>query len=110
MKLRLLEIELNTNKPDEQKRFYNEVLGLDNYVDEDGLKVFSSGVPDLDFIKSKHFPGQVSLSFYSDDIKECVKELKSKGIKIIKKYGFPVSAIVIEDPDGCRIEIKKQHG
>ncbi len=110
MRLRLLEIELNTDDPEASKHFYSEQLGLETYVDEHGLKVFSSGIPDLDLIKSPHFPGKVSISFYAEDIQACVDELNSKGVEIVEQGGDPVSAIVLRDPDGCRVEIKQQHG
>jgi predicted enzyme related to lactoylglutathione lyase len=110
MQLRLLEIELDTKDPEASKRFYSEQLGLETFVDEDGLKVFSTGIEDLDIIKSAHFPGKVSISFYSDDIQQCMEELSAKGVKILEKYGNPVSAIVLQDPEGNRVEIKNQHG
>jgi catechol 2,3-dioxygenase-like lactoylglutathione lyase family enzyme len=107
---RLLEIELNTDDPEASKRFYSEQLGLKTHVDGDGLKVFSSGIPDLYFNKSRHFPGKVSISFCAEDIQSCIDELKGKGIEIVEQFGDPVSAIVLQDPDGCTVEIKKQHG
>jgi catechol 2,3-dioxygenase-like lactoylglutathione lyase family enzyme len=110
MQLRLLEIEFNTDDPEASKRFYSEQLGLKTFVDEKGLKVFGSGVRDLDIIKSAHFPGKVSISFFAKDIQQCIDELNDKGVRIIEKYGRPVSAIVLQDPDGYRVEIKKQHG
>lgn len=110
MKLRLLEIELNTNDPEASKHFYSDQLGLETLVDIEGLKVFSTGIKDLDLNKSKHFPGNVSISFFAEDIQECIDELSDKDVKILERYGNPVSAIVLQDPDGCRIEIKKQHG
>jgi len=110
MQLRLLEIELNSDNPEASKRFYSEQLGLQTYVDEHGLKVFSSGISDLDIIKSPHFPGKVSISFYAEDIQACIDELNSKGVEILERFGDPVAAIVLQDPDGCRVEIKKQHG
>ena len=110
MQLRLLEIELNTDDAEASKHFYSEQLGLETYVDELGLKVFSSGIPDLDVIKSPHFPGTVSLSFHAEDIQACVDELISKGVEIVEQFGDPVAAVVLRDPDGCRVEIKQQHG
>ena len=110
MQLRLLEIELNTDNPEASKRFYSEQLGFKTHVDGEGLKVFSCGIPDLDFNKSRHFPGKVSISFYTEDIQACVDELSSKGVEIAGQFGDPVSAIVLQDPDGCRVEIKQQHG
>ena len=110
MQLRILEIELNTDNPEASKHFYTEQLGLQTYVDEDGLKVFSSGIPDLDIIKSPHFQGKVSISFYAQDIQACIDELNSKGVEIVEQFGDPVAAIVLQDPDGCRVEIKRQHG
>lgn len=110
MKLRLLEIELNTHDPEASRRFYNQLLGLKTYVDEKGLKVFSSGIEDLEIIQSNHFPGKVSISFYAENIQQCLNELREKGATVLEKYGNPVSAIVLQDPDGNRIEIKKEHG
>ena len=110
MKLKLLEIELNTNDPEASKHFYSEQLGLETFVDIEGLKVFGTCINDLDLNKSNHFPGKVSISFFAEDIQECIDELSAKGVIINERYGNPVSAIVLEDPDGCRIEIKKQHG
>jgi predicted enzyme related to lactoylglutathione lyase len=110
MELRLLELELHSENPEASKRFYVEQLGLEMYVDEQGLKVFGSGIPDVDFVKSPHFPGTISISFYAEDIQACIDELNSKGVEIVEQYGDPVSAIVMQDPDGCRVEIKKQHG
>jgi catechol 2,3-dioxygenase-like lactoylglutathione lyase family enzyme len=110
MQLRLLEIELNTDNAEASKRFYGDQLGLQTYVDEEGFKLFSSGIPDLDFIKSPHFPGKISISFYTEDLQACIDELSSKGVEIVEQFGDPVSAIVLRDPDGCRVEIKKQHG
>lgn len=110
MKLRLLEIELNTNDPEASKHFYSQQLGLDMHVDIEGLKVFGTGINDLDLNKSKHFPGKVSISFFTENIQECIVELNNKGVEILERYGNPVSAVVLQDPDGCRIEIKKQHG
>ena len=110
MRLRLMEIELFTEDAEASKRFYGEQLGLETYFDEHGLKVFGSGVHDLDLIKSPHFPGKISMSFFSEDIQACIDELTAKGVEIVEHYGDPVGAIVLRDPDGCRVEIKKEHG
>jgi predicted enzyme related to lactoylglutathione lyase len=101
MELRLLEIELHTNDPEASKHFYSEQLGLEIYVDIDGLKVFGTGINNLDLNKSKHFPGKVSISFFTEDIQECIEELSANGVRILERYGNPVSAIVMQDPDGC---------
>ena len=110
MKLKLIEIELNTSDPEASKHFYIEQLGLKSFVDLEGLKVFGTGVKGLDLNKSKHFPGKVSISFFTKNIQECIDELSAKGVRIEDRYGDPVSAIVLQDPDGCRVEIKKQRG
>ncbi len=109
MQLRLIEIELNTSNPEASKEFYCNLLGLTAIVDEDGLKVFGTGVPDLHLVKSDHF-APVSISFYTDDIGACIKELQTRGVEIVEMYGDPVSALVLQDPDGSRVEIKTQHG
>jgi len=72
--------------------------------------VFGSGVPDPDLMKLPHFPGAVSISLFSEDSQACIDDLTAKGAEIIEQYGDPVSAIVLRDSDGCRVEIKKQHG
>ena len=110
MKLRLLEIELYAKDPEKTKAFYQGQLGLNVCVDEEGLKVFDAGVAGVDFDKSTHFPDKVSISFFAEDIQECVETLTARGATILEKYGSPVSAIVLEDPDGCRVEIKKEAG
>lgn len=110
MRLRLLEIELVTDDPSAARHFYGEQLGVGTYVEEHGLKVFGYGIPDLDIIKSAHFPGRISISFHAEDVQACADELIRKGVDIVEEYGNPVSAIVLRDPDGCRIEIKKEHG
>jgi len=110
MKLRLLEIELYARDPEKTKAFYHGQLGLNVCVDEKGLKVFDAGVPGVDLDKSTHFPGKVSISFFADDIQECIETLTARGATILEKYGDPVAAIVLEDPDGCRVEIKRHVG
>jgi predicted enzyme related to lactoylglutathione lyase len=110
MQLRLLEIELYTDDPEGARRFYGDQLALDTHVDGDGLKVFGSGIPDLDLIKSPHFPGRVSIAFYAEDVQACAEELNRRGVEIVQRFGNPVSALVLRDPDGCRVEIKRQHG
>jgi predicted enzyme related to lactoylglutathione lyase len=110
MKLRLLEIELYARDPENTKEFYQGQLGLKVCVDQEGLKVFDAGVPGVDFDKSTHFPGRVSISFFAEDIQECIETLTARGATILEKYGDPVAAIVLEDPDGCRVEIKKEPG
>ena len=110
MQLRLLEIELHSDDPEASRRFYSDQLGLQTMVDLPGLKVFDPGVAELDFNKSRHFPRRVSSSFFASDIEACISELKEKGVEIMEHYGDPVSAIVLKDPDGCSVEIKKERG
>lgn len=110
MKLRLLEIELYSKDPERAKEFYRDQLGLDLGIDKDGLKVFNPGIPGVDFDKSTHFPGRVSISFFTENVPECMETLTARGATILERYGNPVSAIVLKDPDGCRIEIKSEVG
>ncbi len=110
MKLRLLEVELNSDDPEKAKDFYHGQLGLGVAHDQKGLKVFDSGVPGVDFDVSVHFPGQVSISFFAEDIQECIETLTERGATILEEYGDPVSGVRLEDPDGRRIEIKKHPG
>jgi len=107
MKLKLHEVELNSEDPEASKKFYHETLGLPIGQDQKGLKVFNAGWPNLDIDASVHFPGQVSLSFLVEDIDKFVEGIRAKGIQVEDPTDghLGVRAVVLEDPDGHRIEI-----
>jgi catechol 2,3-dioxygenase-like lactoylglutathione lyase family enzyme len=44
VKLKLHEIELFMNDANETKKFYSETLSFKNLMDEDGIKVWDSGL------------------------------------------------------------------
>ena len=108
MKLRLHEIELYSEDPGTSKEFYNGVLGLPINVDQEGLKCLDSGWSGLDVDTSVHFPGKVSISFLVEDIEQYVKELRDKGFPAddpVESH-LGMRAVVLEDPDGHRVEIQ----
>ena len=108
MKLKLHEIEFNAEDVEASKRFYNNLLGVPVNVDQKGLKCFDSGWTGLDIDISIHFPGKVSISFLVDDIDQFVKELRGKGVQVNDPVGshLGMRAVVLEDPDGHRVEIQ----
>lgn len=76
MKVRLHEIEFGTCDPDKSKQFYQSVLGLDLAVDQDGLKVFKTGIDGFDFNTSVHLsPKVVVTSFLTEDLQAGIKSV-----------------------------------
>ena len=108
MKLILHEIELNSKNPEAGKKFYNDLLGLSVYVDQNGLKVFDSGWAGLDLGVSTHNPEKTTITFLVGNLEECVGDLKKKGCDVGAIYDthLGMRAIELEDPEGNRIEIQ----
>ena len=108
MKIILHEIELYSREPEASKKFYTELLGLDVNVDNEGLKCYETGWAGLDFNKSIHFPGKMSISFLVEDIDQFVKELRNNGVEVDDPVTshLGMRAIVLTDPDGTRVEIQ----
>ncbi len=109
MKLKLHEIELFMNDADETRKFYSETLAFMNLMDEDGLKVWDSGYPGLDFTYSTHFPNKTSISFLTDDLEAYVKQLRDNGldVKDPEDAHIGMRAVSFEDPNGIRVEIQE---
>ncbi len=62
--MKLHEIELFSNNPNEAKNFYSSVLELKLNVDEPDVKVFNAGIKGVDLNLLQHNPAyKVSLFF-----------------------------------------------
>lgn len=110
MKIRLQEIELGTNDPNKSKLFYNSVLGLETSVDQEGLKVFNSGVAGIDFNTSTHFPSKtIATSFLTDNLQNVIDKLSAIGVTFIgpKKSHLGMMTIEFNDPDGYLIRVNQ---
>lgn len=106
--MKLHEIELYSNNPDEAKNFYSSVLGLKLNVDEPDLKVFNAGINGVDLNISKHNSvNKVSLSFLVKDVNTFIEMMKEKQVELDEPYDshLGMRAITLTDNDGCRIVI-----
>jgi predicted enzyme related to lactoylglutathione lyase len=110
MKIRLQEIEFGANDPNESKLFYNSILGLETSVDQEGLKVFNSGVAGIDFNTSTHFPSKMTVtSFLTDNLQKIIDKLSANDIKFSgpKKSHLGMMTIEFNDPDGYLIKVNQ---
>lgn len=108
MKIRLHEIEFGTSNPEKSKEFYQAALGLDLAADQDGLKVFRTGIQGLDFNTSTHFPANVVVtSFLTDNLQQVIDRLNLLGIHFIgpKDTHLGMRSIEFKDPDGYIIKV-----
>jgi catechol 2,3-dioxygenase-like lactoylglutathione lyase family enzyme len=108
MEIRLHEIEFFSEDVESAKGFYQDVLGLGVAVDQEGLKVFDSGLEGVDLNVSVHNKDKVSMSFLVEDIDEYAEGLKGKGVNFDGPVDIHLGmrAIRMEDPDGRIIEIQ----
>ncbi|MEI6266097.1 MAG: VOC family protein [Sphingobacteriia bacterium] len=110
MKIRLQEIELGTIDPNKSKLFYNSILGLETSVDQEGLKVFDSGVSGIDFNTSTHFPSKTMVvSFLTDNLQNVIDKLSANSVAFSgpKKSHLGMLTIELNDPDGYLIRINQ---
>lgn len=108
MKIILHEIELGSKSPEASKDFYNQVLGLPVQVDQNGLKVFNSGLSGLDFNASEHMPPkETSLSFLVNDIHGFQQKLDSSGVDYHGPFNshLGMESLKMKDPDGNTVII-----
>lgn len=108
MKIRLHEIELGTSEPEKSKQFYQSTLGLDLSVDQDGLKVFKTGIDGLDFNTSVHLPPKVVVaSFITENLQEVIDRLNAMNIPFDgpKNSHLEMLSIEFKDPDGNIIKV-----
>ena len=110
MKIRLQEIELGVSDPNKSKLFYNSLLGLQTSVDQEGLKVFDSGVAGIDFNTSRHLPPKIIVtSFLTDDLQNVIDRLTANGVAYSepKKSHLGMTTIEFSDPDGHLIKVNQ---
>lgn len=103
MKIRLHEIELNTQDPAASKAFYENVIGLPlTHSLPAGLNVFNAGVSGVDFDTSMHRPGKAVVSFVTDDLDVFVKAVRAKGVKVPDPASshLGLRSVELTDPDG----------
>jgi catechol 2,3-dioxygenase-like lactoylglutathione lyase family enzyme len=110
MKIKLHEIELGVSNPNASKEFYRSLPGMSMSVDQPALKVFHTGIPQLDLNFSTHLgQGEVMLSFICDDLEAAMELLKNKNIS----FEGPVSShlgmrsISFRDPGGYKVKINQ---
>lgn len=109
MKIKLHEVELEAKDPAASRKFYVETLGLKlNPGSNEGLNVFDSGWPGVDFDTSSHRPGKTVISFLTDDLPGYISRLREKGIKIEGPKPSHLGMLVasFEDPDGHLVYIQ----
>lgn len=106
--MKLHEVELYARDPEASKEFYHGLLGLPIGQDHEGLKVFGAGWPNLDLDASRHYPGQVSISFPVKDLDLFVADVRAKGVEVgePRNAHLGMRAVALTDPDGHRVEIQ----
>lgn len=108
MKVRLHEIEFGTSDPEKSKQFYQSALNLDLSVDQDGLKVFKTGIDGLDFNTSIHLPPKVAVtSFLTEDLQAVIDRLKAMNVSFEEPKVTHLGMLSIEfkDPDGNMVKV-----
>jgi catechol-2,3-dioxygenase len=109
MKIRLHEIELFSKDTKASQSFYKDILGLEVHHQVDGLNVFDSGWPGIDFDTSVHHKAKVRIGFVVDNLSEFISSLSEKGLKFQgpMKSHLGMNVIQMEDPDGNIVEIQE---
>ena len=103
--------------------FYTSILGFEQRVDNplaDGSRFLTVGVKGQDFmlVLWPGTPGQAqpamgrppaSITIETDDIRETVEELKSRGVDFVSDVlEFPWGSVAqFQDPDGNRLQIRE---
>ncbi|MEO6902345.1 MAG: VOC family protein [Bacteroidia bacterium] len=110
MKIRLLEIEFGSKDLEKSKLFYNSILGLETSVEQDGLKVFNSGVNGIDFNTSTHFPPKTGVtSFLTNNLQDVIDRLTENNIIFNgpKNSHLGMKTIEFNDLDGYLIKVNQ---
>jgi hypothetical protein len=108
MKIRLHEIELGSNNPEEGKKLFADLLGLHLSLDQENLKVIDPGIKGLDFNLSTHLlPGTVAISFLCDDLEYVITVLKQNKIPFSapEKSHLGMLSIRFNDASGNKIRV-----
>ncbi|HEV8079231.1 MAG TPA: VOC family protein [Chitinophagaceae bacterium] len=103
----LHEIELSVTDIEKSKSFYNTLLGLPIYIDENTLKVFNTIPKKLDVTLSQHFQQKTSLSFLTHDLDILIDKLNRQKVNFTGPHDthLGMTEIVLLDPDENRIAI-----
>ena len=107
-----------SSEPEALRQFLRDKLGFDSYTDVgDGWLIFDlpeadMGVHDADPHGEHGAPaGAHDISFYCDDIKDTVAELKSRGVVFdgeVVDAGFGL-VVYFEMPGGVRVQLYQPH-
>lgn len=106
--IKLRELRLNVKDTQASKKFYNELLGIPIFTEQEGLLIFESGWPNLDIKSSIDSNDHFMVSFLVNDHSQILSRLSQDGFK----PGDPVEidhnmlAFRLKDPDGNRVEIQ----
>lgn len=109
MRIRLHEIELFSKDTEASQKFYKEVLGLEVHHQMDGLNVFDSGWPGIDFDTSVHNKSKVRIGFVVENLKDFLASVEGKHLQFSgpTKSHLGMNMIQMEDPDGNIVEIQE---
>jgi catechol 2,3-dioxygenase-like lactoylglutathione lyase family enzyme len=108
VKIRLHEIEYGSANPEKMKAFYGDLLGLETTVDQEGLKVFDTGIAGLDVNCSNHIvPPAVITSFITDDLPAIIGRLQQSGVPFEgpAPSHLGMTCIQFTNPDGFCIKV-----
>lgn len=109
MKIRLHEIELYSEDAKASRQFYKDILGLEVQHQIDGLNVFDSGWPGIDFDTSVHNKSKARIGFVVDSLEEFLNSIKGKNLKWAgpTQSHLGMNIIQLEDPDGNIVEVQE---
>ncbi len=108
VKIRLHEIEYGSGDPEKIKTFYSDLLGLETTVEQEGLKVFTTGISGMDFNCSTHIaPPAVVTSFITDDLSAIIGRLQQSGVPFEGPGPSHLGMMCIQftNPDGFCIKV-----
>jgi len=115
MNIRLGSIQIFVSNIEKAKKWYSEVLGMDLIDEDDELKVLHMRLDGVDFYVETPNPkweqgwdtvkigGRTQIIFATSDIKQTVKKLKRKEVRIVEeisKRPWDRYKAVFADPDG----------
>ena len=109
MRIRLHEVELFSKDPAASRAFYKDILGVGMTHQEDGLNVFDSGWPGVDFDTSRHLPGKTRIGFVVDDLQAFLESLQGKNVKVEGPMDSHLGMRIVRlhDPDGHIVEVQE---
>lgn len=106
--MKLHEIELYSENPEQSKKLFSDVLGLKLQLEEQNLKVFNPGIDGVDLNISNHYPAnKISLSFLVKDLDAYLEKLNEKvvGISEPRQSHLGLMAVTLVENVICKIVI-----